>query len=164
VRSNVKANLTWAHIRDTRRAAVMHAWADEHGYEYTATCTLPAGLQNHGHGLHQVMGAVHGHRASIFDVNTAAEEAGLLIWGPGRRSRLASVAVLTNDGPWPSQRRTSDAAGEPPRWFIKGDQAIAWWPNPVAPITMWTAVNVLARNLGLTRELLPQPRRAPTED
>ena len=147
--SNLKVHLTWAHVRDTRRAAVMHDWADEHGYEYTAVCTLPASFLDQGHGMHQVIGAVHGHRVSMFDLNTATEETGPLIWGRGRRSRLASMTVLTNDGSWPSHLRTREA-GEPPRWFIKGNQAIAWWPNPVAPIAMWTAVNVLARNLGLT--------------
>ena len=151
-------------MRDTGRAAVMHAWADEHGFEYTAVCTPPASFLDHGHGRHQVIGVIHGHRASIFDVRTATEETGLLIWGPSRRSRLASVAVLTNDGPWPSHLRTADAPGEPPRWFIQGNQAIAWWPNLVAPTAMWTAVTVLAGNLGLTRELLPQPRRARTDD
>ena len=151
------------HVRDTGRAAVMHAWADEQGFEYTAECTLPASFLDHGHGMHQVIGAVAGHRVSIFDVHTATEGTGLLIWGPGRRSRLASVAVLTNEGPWPSHLRAPDA-GEPPRWFLKESQVIAWWPNLVAPLAMWTAVNVLARNLGLTREQLPQPRRARTDD
>jgi hypothetical protein len=118
VRSVLKVDLAGAHVRDTRRGAVMHAWADQHGYEYTATCTLPASFLDHGRGMHQVIGAVHGHQVSIFDVCTATEETGLLIWNPGRRSRLASVAVLTNDGPWPTHLRTPDATGEPPRWFI----------------------------------------------
>ncbi|MGV8847096.1 MAG: hypothetical protein ACOH1Y_15800 [Propionicimonas sp.] len=143
------AHFVWEHARDNRRAAVMQAWADKHGYLFAPTCDLPSSWRGQGHGVNQVVGSVSGHLTRIFDVKTGAAHTGQTEGLP-QMSGLASVAVLTVDGTWPAHQPIPADAAAPYQWRVEADQLVIWWPTTATPISMWTAANALAGHLGLT--------------
>ena len=144
----------WERARDRRRADVMHAWADKHGYSYAPTVAVPAARQVGGHGLHRVIGSVHGHHTTLLDAKASVP-------GARQQTRLRSVLVIAIDGVWPAHPDDITDADYPFQWRIHGKHLTALWPTVVTPDSMWTAANTLTAALGLSRSHHPVPRLTP---